>query len=114
MGLKFWDSVTTELLLIYFFLERYSLGTLKISYMTVVNYLFAGIPIFNALLFIIIISATILSEVIAPTRNIALKAIAFGTDEVTPSEVCTSAVYIDKKSPAITGPIAPPIIRIVL
>ncbi|MDW0273919.1 MAG: hypothetical protein QN756_09335, partial [Nitrososphaeraceae archaeon] len=38
------------------------------SYLTVVNYLFAGVPIFNALRFIININATKLSEIIAPTR----------------------------------------------
>ena len=41
------------------------------------NYLFAGIPIFSALRFIININATKLSEIIAPTRNIALNAILF-------------------------------------
>jgi hypothetical protein len=49
--------------------------------------LFAGIPIFNALLFIININATKLNEIIAPIRNIALNAIAFGTEDVTPSGV---------------------------
>jgi hypothetical protein len=56
------------------------------------NYLFAGIPIFNALRFIININATKLSEIIAPTRNVALNAIAFGTEDVTPSGDCNSEV----------------------
>ena len=81
--------------------------------MTVVDYLFAGIPIFNALRFIININATKLSEIIAPTRNVALNAIAFGTEDVTPSGLCTSEVNSAMNIPAITGPIAPPIIRIV-
>ena len=51
---------------------------------SLLNYLFAGIPIFNALRFIINMNATI-GEIIAPTRNIALNAIAFGTEDVTPS-----------------------------
>ena len=42
---------------------------------SLLNYLFAGIPIFSALRFIIIINATKLREIIAPTRNIALNAI---------------------------------------
>ena len=46
-----------------------------------------------ALRFIIIISATRLKEVMAPTKNIALKAVVFGTAVITPSEVSTSAVY---------------------
>jgi hypothetical protein len=40
------------------------------------NYLFAGIPIFRALL-IMNIDATKLSEIMAPTRNIELNAILF-------------------------------------
>ena len=75
--------------------------------------LWAGIPIEIALRFIISISATRLNEVIDPTKNIALNAVVFGTNEITPSDVVTSDVYKPKKSPAITGPIAPPIILIV-
>ena len=44
---------------------------------SLLNYLFAGIPIFRALRFIIIINATKLREIIAPTRNVALNAILF-------------------------------------
>ena len=46
-----------------------------------------------ALRFIIIISATRLKDVMAPIKNIALKAVVFGTAVITPSEVSTSAVY---------------------
>ena len=77
------------------------------------NYLFEGIPIFNDLRFIININATMLSEAIAPNRNIELNAIAFGTKDVTPSGLCTFELNIVKNIPAITGPIAPPIIRMV-
>ena len=80
---------------------------------SLLNYLFAGIPIFRALRFIIIINATKLREIIAPTRNVALNAIAFGTEDVTPSGVWTSEVNNAMNIPAIIGPIAPPIIRIV-
>lgn len=59
--------------------------------LTILNHLFAGIPIFNALRFIININATMLNEIIAPTRNIELNAVAFGTVETTP-EVFTSVV----------------------
>ena len=75
--------------------------------------LFDGIPILYALRFIINIKATKLSEIIAPTRNVALNAIAFGTEDVTPSGVCTSEVNSAMNIPAIIGPIAPPIIRMV-
>jgi hypothetical protein len=44
---------------------------------SLLNYLFAGIPIFNALRFIINMNATKLSEIIAPTRNIASNTILF-------------------------------------
>ena len=80
---------------------------------SLLNYLFAGIPIFNALRFIITMNATKLSEIIAPTRNVALNAMAFGTEDVTPSGLCTSEVNNAMNIPAIIGPIAPPIIRIV-
>jgi hypothetical protein len=79
----------------------------------VANYLFDGIPILYALRFIINIKATKLSEIIAPNRSIPLNAIVFGTKDVTPSGVCTSEVNSAKNIPAITGPIAPPIIRMV-
>jgi len=58
-------------------------------------------------------NATKLRETIAPTRNIALNAIVFGTEDVTPSGLCTSEVNNDRNIPEIIGPIAPPIIRIV-
>ena len=66
-------------------------------------YLLDGIPIFNALRFIININSTKLSEIIAPTRNVALNAIAFGTEDVTPSGLCTSEVNSAMNIPAITG-----------
>ena len=94
-----------------FYFERY-LEQLQKFFHTV-NYLFVGIPIFNALRFIISISATKLTEIKAPTRNVALNAMAFGTEDVTPSGLCTFEVNNAMNIPAITGPIAPPIIRIV-
>jgi hypothetical protein len=43
-----------------------------------------------------------------------LNAVSFGTEVVAPSEVMTSLVYTLKNSPTITGPMAPPLIPIVL
>jgi len=48
-------------------------------------------------------NTTKLSEIIAPTRNIALNAIAFGTEDVTSSGLCTSDVNIAMNIPAVTG-----------
>jgi hypothetical protein len=78
------------------------------------SYLFAGIPIFNALRFIITINSIINNEEMAPTKKIALNAISFGTVVVPPFSAGTSATYRLINTPAITGPIAPPIILIVL
>jgi hypothetical protein len=50
----------------------------------------------------------------APTKKIVLNAISFGTVVVPPSSVGTSATYRLINTPAITGPIAPPIILMVL
>jgi hypothetical protein len=43
------------------------------------SYFFAGIPILNALRFIITINSIINNEEMAPTKKIALNAISFGT-----------------------------------
>ncbi|MFL6357314.1 MAG: hypothetical protein ACJ71C_12265 [Nitrososphaeraceae archaeon] len=71
----------------------------------------AGIPIFKALRLIIAINAIISNEQMAPTKKIVLNAISFGTVVVPPSSVGTSATYRLINTPAITGPIVPPIIH---
>ena len=43
------------------------------------SYLFAGIPIFTALRFIITINTISNNEEMAPTKKIALNAVSFGT-----------------------------------
>jgi len=81
-------------------------------------YLFAGIPIDNALRLMIHINAIIANEQMAPIKNIVVNAKSFGTLVVvvvpTSVVVVISDVYRLRNTPAITGPIAPPIIRIVL
>jgi hypothetical protein len=81
-------------------------------------YLFIGIPIDTALRLIIIINAIIANEQMAPTKKIVVNAMSFGTVVVvvvpTSLVVVTSDVYRLINTPAITGPIAPPIILIVL
>ena len=81
-------------------------------------YLFAGIPIDTALRLIITINAIINNEQMAPTKNIVVNAMSFGTLVVvvvpTSVVVVTGDVYRLINTPAITGPIAPPIILIVL
>jgi hypothetical protein len=81
-------------------------------------YLFAGIPINNALRLMIHINAIIANEQMAPIKNIVVNAMSFGTLVVvvvpTSVVVITSDVNRLRNTPAITGPIAPPIIRIVL
>lgn len=64
------------------------------------------------------INAIIANEQTAPIKNIVVNAMSFGTLVVvvvpTSVVVVTSDVYRLRNTPAITGPIAPPIIRIVL
>ena len=85
---------------------------------TTLSYLFAGIPILNALRLIITINTIINNEQMAPTKKIVVNAMSFGTVVVVvvvvPASVAvvTSAVYRLINTPAITGPIAPPIILI--
>jgi hypothetical protein len=64
------------------------------------------------------INANIANEQRAPTKNIMVNAMSFGTLAVvvvpTSVVIITSDVYKLRNVPAITGPIAPPIILIVL
>ena len=80
------------------------------------SHLFVGIPIEIARRRMTTIIGIIASEAKAPTKNVILNAVASGIANISPAcrGSCITTVNILRNTPAITGPIAPPIILIVL